>query len=157
MTQIKRPLLTALLICTATTGLAQMNAGKSLGILPYTDAQRVATGQSLYEDNCAACHGAELEGQADWRVADSEGYLPAPPHDETGHTWHHDDTLLFRIVAQGTEALVGGTYKSNMMGFGETLGEQGILDVLAYIKSTWPDQVIEQHNQINARAGVFSQ
>ena len=52
-------------------------------------------GQALYADSCAACHGANLEGQPDWRVPGADGILPAPPHDETGHTWHHDNQLLF--------------------------------------------------------------
>lgn len=136
---------------------AQMATGTSPGILPYTDAKRVANGQQIYDANCAACHGADLQGQPDWRVADQDGFLPAPPHDETGHTWHHDDILLFRIVALGTEAVVGGSYKSNMMGFQEILTEDQVLDVLAYIKSTWPEDVIEVHNEINARAQIFGQ
>ncbi|WGW04948.1 c-type cytochrome [Tropicibacter oceani] len=125
---------------------------ETAGLLPYDDAARVAAGQQVYADFCASCHGAELEGQPDWRVADADGYLPAPPHDETGHTWHHPDTLLVQIVTHGTEALAGGTYKSNMMGFAETLSEDEILNVLAYIKSTWPQEVIDMHNGMNARA-----
>lgn len=121
------------------------------GLLPYTDTVRTTKGATLYADNCAACHGADLSGEQNWRERDADGYLPAPPHDVTGHTWHHPDEMLIRIVTVGTEALVGGGYKSNMIGFGDQLGEDDILDVLAYIKSTWPDQVIEMHNQINAR------
>ncbi|MDU8912757.1 cytochrome c [Aestuariicoccus sp. MJ-SS9] len=134
---------------------AQMNAGQSPGILPYDEPARVANGATIYAENCAACHGADLEGQPNWKDRDAAGYLPAPPHDETGHTWHHDDILLVRITALGTEAIVGGGYKSNMMGFAEVLSADEILDVLAYIKSTWPPQVVETHNQINARAQVF--
>ena len=121
------------------------------GVLPYQDADRVAAGQVIYSENCAACHGADLEGQPDWQSRDDTGYLPAPPHDKTGHTWHHDDLLLIRITALGTEAIVGGDYKSNMPGFHGALTPRDILDVLAYIKSTWPDEVIEIHNQINQR------
>ena len=49
----------------------------------------VALGEQVYAQNCAACHGAKLEGQANWRQRGFNGYMPAPPHDETGHTWHH--------------------------------------------------------------------
>lgn len=122
------------------------------GVLPYRDADRVANGQQLYRDYCAACHGADLEGQENWKEPDADGFLPAPPHDATGHTWHHADGLLIAIVAQGTEAIVGGNYRSNMTGFSDQLTEEEILDVLAYIKSTWPDEVLEIHNEINARA-----
>ncbi|WP_346346576.1 cytochrome c [Thetidibacter halocola] len=137
--------------------LAQMRveAGQDAGLLPWTEAARVANGAALYTEHCAACHGADLQGQPDWQERDADGYLPAPPHDETGHTWHHPDALLIRITALGTEAIVGGNYRSNMVGFADVLGEDGILDVLAYIKSTWPDEVIEVHDQINARAAAF--
>ncbi|KUF11032.1 c-type cytochrome [Pseudoponticoccus marisrubri] len=130
-----------------------MLAGSSVaaGLLPYEDAARVAEGAALYETYCAACHGAELEGEPNWRERTADGYLPAPPHDETGHTWHHADPLLVRIVTLGTEALIGGNYRSNMPGYGDTLTQDEILNVLAYIKSTWPDTVIETHNNINAR------
>lgn len=125
------------------------------GLLPYDHPEAVARGAVLYAENCASCHGADLSGQTvpDWRVRDAEGYLPAPPHDETGHTWHHPDAVLVAITTHGTEALIGGDYRSNMIGFGDVLGEQQILDVLAYIKSTWPARAIEMHNEINARAG----
>lgn len=139
----------------AAAAAAQMRAPATAGLLPYTDAARVAQGATLYADHCAACHGADLEGQPDWRDRDADGYLPAPPHDETGHTWHHADDLLIRIVALGTEALVGGDYKSNMMGFSDVLTPDEIVTVLAYIKSTWPEEVIKVHNDINARAAAF--
>ena len=31
--------------------------------------------------------------------------LPAPPHNETGHTWHHPDEMLFAITKYGREGL----------------------------------------------------
>lgn len=123
------------------------------GLLPWQDADAVARGAEVYAEYCAACHGAELEGQVlDWRSPGPDGLLPAPPHDETGHTWHHADQLLFRITKYGTEALIGGTYRSNMIGFGDVLSDAEILSVLAYIKSTWPRQVRAAHDRINAQA-----
>ena len=125
----------------------------SSGILPYEDPDRVANGKAIYQENCASCHGAKLEGAENWRDRDEDGFLPAPPHDDTGHTWHHPDQQLFLITKLGTEKIVGDGYRSNMIGFGDVLSDQDILDVLAYIKSTWPKTVIERHNQINDRAG----
>ncbi len=122
------------------------------GILPYDDPAAVAAGEEIYAEHCAACHGARLEGEPDWRVADADGYLPAPPHDETGHTWHHRDALLVQIVTLGSERLIGGGYKSNMMGFVDVLSPDEILNVLGYIKSTWPDEIIEMHDNMNAVA-----
>ncbi|MGD9863032.1 MAG: cytochrome c [Pseudodonghicola sp.] len=122
------------------------------GLLPYRDAAAIARGREVYAGHCAACHGAALEGQPNWRERDAEGYLPAPPHDETGHTWHHPDEQLLALTWYGTARLVGGNYASRMPGFGGTLSEQDVLAVLAYIKSTWPARIIGRHNEINAAA-----
>ncbi|MEC3862914.1 cytochrome c [Mesobacterium sp. TK19101] len=136
---------------------AALTGGPALAesLLPYQDAARVENGAVLYQDHCAACHGAKLEGEPNWKAPDADGYMPAPPHDETGHTWHHADPLLIQITALGTEAIIGGTYKSRMSGFADVLTMDEVLDVLAYIKSTWPDEVIAIHNDINARAAAF--
>jgi len=123
------------------------------GILPYTDPETVARGAEVYEGYCASCHGAQLQGQPNWRERDAEGYLPAPPHDETGHTWHHPDEQLIALTWYGTARLVGGDYKSRMPGFAGTLSQDDVVAVLAYIKSTWPDAVIDRHNAVNAQAG----
>jgi len=118
--------------------------------LAYRDQAVVARGVELYGAYCAACHGADLSGEPGWRTRDARGYLPAPPHDETGHTWHHPDEQLFAIVKIGTEALVGGGYKSNMAGFGDVMSDEDIRAVLAYIKSTWPRTIVQRHDEMNA-------
>ncbi|MCW9044042.1 MAG: cytochrome c [Pseudopelagicola sp.] len=119
------------------------------GFLPYRDKASVSRGEAIYEESCAACHGAALEGEANWRRPGPDGRLPAPPHDPSGHTWHHSDMVLFRLTKYGPEALVGGDYQSNMPGFDGVLSDRDIVDVLAYIKSTWPDQIKEAHNARN--------
>jgi mono/diheme cytochrome c family protein len=119
------------------------------GLFAYRDAQTIAAGERIYADYCASCHGAQLEGQENWRDRDADGYLPAPPHDVTGHTWHHPDRQLFEITKYGIEAMIGGGYKSRMIGFGDILSDDEILSVLAYIKSTWPAPVVARHNQLN--------
>ncbi|MDA0191732.1 MAG: cytochrome c, partial [Proteobacteria bacterium] len=97
-------------------------------------------GRPIYADQCATCHGAELEGQPGWRSPLPSGRLPAPPHDASGHTWHHPDDVLFRIVREGTAAVVGGGYESDMPGFADVLSDADIRAVLDYIKSTWPER-----------------
>ncbi|MEL6609515.1 MAG: c-type cytochrome [Pseudomonadota bacterium] len=121
--------------------------------IPYTDTDAVARGTGIYTDYCASCHGANLEGQENWRFRGPDGMALAPPHDASGHTWHHPDAVLVDITTRGTAAVVGRGYESNMIGYGDILTEQEILDVLAYIKSTWPPELIEAHNGINAEAG----
>ncbi len=126
------------------------SAAGTTGVLPYTDPAAIAQGETLYAAHCAACHGAALEGEPNWREPKPNGRMPAPPHDESGHTWHHPDAQLVEITTRGTAQLVGGDYESDMMGFGEILSDAEILAVLAYIKSTWPPRVIDTHNRINA-------
>ena len=103
-------------------------------------AEEGMDGAALYQENCASCHGAELQGQPDWHSPGPDGRLPAPPHDATGHTWHHGDDILFRITRDGTATVVGGGYESDMPGFGDSLRDAEIRAILDYIKSTWPER-----------------
>ncbi len=105
-----------------------------------SSAEVIEQGRQIYADQCASCHGAQLEGQPDWKTPLPSGRLPAPPHDADGHTWHHPDDILFRIVKEGTAAIVGGGYESDMPGFADLLSDAEIRAVLAYIKSTWPER-----------------
>jgi mono/diheme cytochrome c family protein len=104
------------------------------------EAAAIAAGRVLYAEHCAACHGAKLEGQPNWTERLPSGRLPAPPHDASGHTWHHGDGTLFRITRDGTAAVVGGGYQSDMPGFAGVLSDNQIRAVLAFIKSTWPER-----------------
>ena len=96
-------------------------------------------GRHLYVDRCASCHGVNLEGQPDWMERLPNGRLPAPPHDATGHTWHHSDGQLFRIVKDGLAAILPG-YETDMPAFKDILTDAEITAVLDYIKSTWPER-----------------
>lgn len=121
-------------------------------VLRDTDSETVALGAAVYDANCAACHGANLEGQPDWRVSDEEGRLPAPPHDESGHTWHHDADTLFRLTKYGVGALINEPdYPSNMPIYEGVLSDEEIIAVLSYIKSTWPEDVRARHNKMENR------
>lgn len=103
----------------------------------------VARGKQIYAANCASCHGMNLEGQPNWQQELPTGGRPAPPHDETGHTWHHDDASLFTTVKYGGQATAPPGYTSNMPAFGQHLSDADIRAVLAYIKSTWPPEIQE--------------
>lgn len=104
------------------------------------DSQTLAVGRTVYREHCANCHGAKLEGQPDWQTPLASGRLPAPPHDASGHTWHHSDRLLFEITKHGTAAVVGHGHESDMPGFGSVLSGHEIRAVLSFIKSTWPER-----------------
>lgn len=104
------------------------------------EATVIAHGRQLYAEYCAVCHGANLEGQPDWKKPLPSGRMPAPPHDASGHTWHHPDGVLFRITKEGPAAVVGNGYESDMPGFGNVMSDEEIRAVLAFVKSTWPER-----------------
>jgi hypothetical protein len=68
------------------------------GSIDPKDAQLVASGARVYAQHCASCHGANLEGQPNWKDRLPNGRLPAPPHDASRHTCHHADEVLFDIT-----------------------------------------------------------
>lgn len=102
-----------------------------------TDRALVARGEPLYRQHCASCHGMRLEGQPEWQSRDARGRLPAPPHDDSGHTWHHDDEVLFEVTKYGITKHAPAGYQSDMPGFGGALNDADIVATLAYIKSRW--------------------
>lgn len=114
------------------------------------NAEQVALGQQVYASFCAGCHGANLEGQSDWQKRLPMGNFPAPPHDETGHTWHHADRWLFDIVKYGGRYQAPPRYRSAMPAYQETLSDAEIWAVLAFIKSHWPAAIRAQQEKQNA-------
>ena len=104
------------------------------------DPEQIALGKRVYVEACASCHGDKLEGQPNWRVRQANGRLPAPPHDETGHTWHHPDQQLFEMTKLGVEVFAPDGYESDMPAFADTLTDDEIWAVIAFIKSTWPSE-----------------
>lgn len=102
----------------------------------------LALGRALYEQHCAACHGARLEGQPNWRAKLPNGRMPAPPHDDSGHTWHHPDEVLFGITKHGlVPPYAPAGYQSDMPAFAGKLSDAEIRAVLAYIASHWSAEV----------------
>ena len=101
-------------------------------------------GADLYQDHCAACHGADLEGAPDWRRPGPDGRLPAPPHDASGHTWHHGDRFLTDYVMRGGQVVLddlGVAWDSGMPAFGDILTKAEIAAILDHIKSHWPAEL----------------
>ncbi len=112
------------------------------------DPAQVSMGRTVYAENCASCHGVRLEGQPNWRIRKPDGRLPAPPHDETGHTWHHPDEQLFRITRLGLKPpLAPEGYKSDMPAFEGALTDEEIWAVLAFIKNAWPPRIRQRQDR----------
>lgn len=99
-------------------------------------SDRIALGRAVYLANCASCHGTKLEGQPDWRSPGTSGR-------------HHSDRQLLAIITDGTAAVVGGGYESDMPGFREALTSAEIEAVLDYIKSTWPQREADYQRRIS--------
>jgi mono/diheme cytochrome c family protein len=117
------------------------------------DAARVALGAKVYSRECASCHGANLEGQANWKEPLPSGRRPAPPHDDSGHTWHHPDYMLFAIVKNGlVPPYAPPGYESDMPAFGAKLADEEIWAVLAFIKSRWSREVMAYRAEMTANA-----
>lgn len=99
-------------------------------------------GESVYQAQCVACHGVEGIGQfPDAPLErDSTGRYGAPPHNEMGHTWHHDDDLLIQIIREGGMGDPVNFYP--MPALASALSEAEIEAVLAYIKTLWTEEQI---------------
>lgn len=157
MVNTKRVLVGIGIAVAAAGALLVYSAGRDPGpaFIDPADKTLLVQGKAIYSSHCAACHGASLQGQPDWRQRLPNGRLPAPPHDKTGHTWHHPDAILFDMVKNG---LVPGKtappgYESDMPAYGTVLTDEEIVAVLAYIKSSWPPKVLEAQKEVTLQQG----
>lgn len=141
----------ALASCVAALAACDARAPAPHALRPG-DTQVLAIGGKVYAQHCAACHGAQLQGQVpNWRERDAAGRLPAPPHDASGHTWHHPDEVLFRITKFGVAKAANlPDYDSAMPAYEGVLTDAEIVAVLSWIKAQWPPEVRRQHDEVNA-------
>lgn len=123
-------------------------------VLRSDDPAIVSVGQNIYQENCASCHGVNLEGEPNWRSRKPSGRLPAPPHDETGHTWHHADKVLVDLTKYGPQFVAGPDYQSDMPAFEDVISDDEIIAVLSYIKSTWNQRARDAQEEITRRNAV---
>lgn len=109
--------------------------------LPALDSETISLGREVYSLHCASCHGQDLEGESDWQTQNEDGSFRAPPHDASGHTWHHGDKVLIESIKLGGERLPGniGGF-SEMPAFADVLTDDEITAVLTYIKSHWDEE-----------------
>ncbi len=99
-----------------------------------------AQGRALYQTYCASCHGVRGEGQPGWQRQNPDGIYPAPPHDVSGHTWHHGDGTLYRIVKDGGATFQQAGFRSSMPPFEGQLDQAEIRAVIGYLKTLWGGQ-----------------
>ena len=103
----------------------------------------------VYLEKCASCHGVYLKERVGWKDTMVDGMRLAPPHDRSGHTWHHPDEMLFNLTKYGFNAMINDDYKVSMPVYDGILSDKEIIASLSFIKSMWPDEVIEIHDKIN--------
>ncbi|MBC7204377.1 MAG: cytochrome c [Pusillimonas sp.] len=140
----------AAVVLMATSYIYYAAAFKTTAYIDPSDTQLVRLGERVYATHCASCHGANREGESNWRQRKPNGRLPAPPHDVSGHTWHHPDQVLFDIVKNG---LVPGVtapagYESDMPAYRAALTDKEIRASLAYIKNAWPKKALTVQKQL---------
>ena len=144
---------TAILVGVAATGAWLWSHMGEDHLLRADDPVVLALGQRVYAAHCAACHGADGQGQPNWRERGPGGLLPAPPHDASGHTWHHPDRQLFAITKHGVAKVIGDPdYTSAMPAYAGVLSDDEIIAALSWIKSRWPPAVRAQQERLDREA-----
>ena len=111
------------------------------------DHELISHGAEVFRANCAVCHGANAEGDANWRKIGPDGKYPPPPLNGTAHEWHHSIPVLREIIKNGTPPEEG-----NMPAWGQKLTDQEIDAVIAWFQSLWPDQIYAAWNEMQERA-----
>ncbi len=90
-------------------------------------------GETVYQENCAACHGERGEGHIQ---------LDAPALDGTEHAWHHSDTQIIGLIRTGGQ---------QMPPVGANFTPEEVDAVIAYVKQWWTLQ------QRNAQQGTIGE
>lgn len=112
--------------------------------------ERLAQGKSLYQQYCAACHGALVSAGDSWRRLADRDQLPAPPHDDRGQTWQHPHWQLMEMIRGGVAPFEPEGWAADMPAFEDELSEEQVLAVLAYIRSHWSARSLEFQRQREA-------
>ena len=123
---------------------------------PVVSERSARSGPEVFTSICSACHGLQGEGQPNWHIPMENGTLPAPPLNGDGHTWHHGDGFLYRVIRDGgkfqEDPVLLPNFKSAMPAFGAQLSHQEIVAVIAHIKEWWGDKTSRGLSIVEAQA-----
>ena len=100
------------------------------------DPVQIERGRTIFQKNCAGCHGENAQGTTAWRKPLDNGRYPPPPLNGTAHAWHHSTEELKQFILKG-----GPPGEGRMPGWEGILQDREIDDVLVWIKSLWPDEI----------------
>ena len=129
-----------MLLLAATGCTAKPKDAERVAPVPTLDTGQMAVGREVYVRLCASCHGARGEGAENWATPGPDGLHPAPAHDDTGHTWHHPDRVLFEVITNGMSDPLRPEAPLRMPAFGEQLSEEETGAVVEYLKSLWSEE-----------------
>lgn len=104
---------------------------------------RASSGQQIYEQNCATCHGEKGYGDGPTGVK-----LPVKPFDLTTHVLLHDEQYLHAVILNG---------RGYMPAWGNKLSQDQILDVIAYARLLARNAQQASPNATPARPGFTPQ
>ncbi len=147
----------ALLLLVACAACTPVDPGSTVKGVRY-DSEQITQGRVYYEETCAKCHGISGEGMFPEAPLepDASGRYGAPPHNSTGHTWHHTDELLLRYVLEGGFADLSNFYP--MPRWDDLYDREKAALIIAYIKTMWTDeQRIYQHHMTAEEEAQFAQ
>ena len=106
--------------------------------------EQVQTGNRVFQDYCAQCHGAQAQGvTADWRARLQDGSFPPPPLNGSAHAWHHSLSVLLQMINQGGVPLGG-----QMPAFANRILDTEKLAAIAYFQSFWNDDIYGNWEQM---------
>lgn len=110
-----------------------------------TDERILQSGESLFVNHCAVCHGDKAQGVVkNWQTPDINGKYPAPPLNGSAHAWHHPLKGLMNTIANGTQSIGG-----NMPAWEEKLTQDERLSIIVWLTSLWSDEVYQFWEQKN--------
>ena len=125
MTKLLTGLTGAALFALILSGVAvynQRQEGRTTQI-NVSQNETLLLGQTIYQANCASCHGENGEGYASLQNA--------PALNGSEHAWHHPDEQILDLIRYG----------GNMMpAVGADWSDEEVEAVWAYVKQWWTPQ-----------------
>ena len=106
-------------------------------------SEHARAGAALFQQHCAACHGKQAEGAANWQRPNPDGRYPPPPLNGTAHTWHHPLQNLYTTIMQG---------QGNMPAWQGKLNRGEVLAIIAWFQSQWPEQIYSAWERMDRSA-----